>query len=151
MTHAAATHAERVERLPVESRRLWAGLLLAPGAWLVAEMAGYYMASRSCELGAPGLPLGSFAAPRVAHVVLVMLMLVAAVTGLTLAVGSWRALYGGRAPHEEREREDRTAPPELGRARFMALAGVLVSVLFTGGLVLFGISAFVVNACSQAR
>ena len=143
MTNAVTTHAERVDRLPVAGRRLWAGLLLAPAAWLVAEIAGYYMASRGCELGRPGLPLEGFAAPRVAHVVLVVLMLVASLTGLALAAGSWRALSGGRG--------DADAPPELGRARFMALAGVLVSVLFTGGLVLFGISAFVVNACSQAR
>jgi hypothetical protein len=141
--NAAATHAERVEQLPVASRRLWAGLLLAPGAWLFAEVVGYYMASRSCELGRPGLPLESFAATRVAHVVLVVLMLAASLTGLALATGSWRALSN--------ERDARAAPPEIGRARFMALAGVLVSVLFTGGLVLFGISAFVVNACSQAR
>ena len=142
MTNAATTHAERVEQLPVASRRLWAGLLLAPGAWLFAEVVGYYMASRSCELGRPGLPLESFAAPRVAQVVLVVLMLVASLSGLALAAGSWRALSA--------RREARPAP-EIGRARFMALAGVLVSVLFTGGLVLFGISAFVVNACSQAR
>lgn len=142
MTNAVTTHAERVGRLPVASRRLWAGLLLAPGAWLIAEIVGYYMASRSCEPGTPGLPLESFAATRVAHVVLVVLMLVASLTGLVLATGSWRALAG--------RREERPAP-EIGRARFMALAGVLVSVLFTGGLVLFGISAFVVNACSQAR
>jgi hypothetical protein len=142
VTNAVTTHAERVEQLPVASRRLWAGLLLAPGAWLFAEIVGYYMASRSCEPGRPGLPLEGFSEPRVAHVVLVVLMLVASLSGLALATGSWRALSA--------RREARPAP-EIGRARFMALAGVLVSVLFTGGLVLFGISAFVVNACSQAR
>jgi hypothetical protein len=43
------THSERIDRLPVETRRLWAGLITAPAAWVVAELAGYYMASRSRE------------------------------------------------------------------------------------------------------
>jgi hypothetical protein len=145
------TGAERIQTLPVEGRRLWAGLLLAPSAWLIAEVAGYYMASRSCEVGTPGLPLESFAAPRVAQVVLVGLTLLAAFAGLAVAIGSWRALSAAAAAaHEELSRAGSPAM-ELGRARFMALAGVLVSVLFAGGLVLFGISAFLVNACSQAR
>jgi hypothetical protein len=84
-------------------------------------------------------------------------MLIAALVGLGLAVGSWRALgpkrvpRGAREEREERERREGNSPPELGRARFMALAGVLVSGLFASGLVLFGVSAFLVNACSQAR
>lgn len=140
---ATTSSDERARPVLVEGRRLWAGLLLAPAAWLVAEVAGYYMASRSCEPGAPGLPLESFAAPRVAQVVLVLLTLAAAIVGLVLAVGSWRSLAAQGEAHG--------GPPEIGRARFMALAGVLVSVLFAGGLLLFGISAFLVNACSQAR
>jgi hypothetical protein len=144
------THSERIERLPVGGRRLWAGLLTAPSAWLVAEMVGYYMASRSCETPS-GLPLEGFAAPRAAQLVLVALMLAAALAGLGFAMGSWRALSTAGNPHEERGGEHRNAGPELGRARFMALAGVLVSVLFAGGVALFGVSAVVVNACSQAR
>ena len=140
---ATTSSDERAQPVLVEGRRLWAGLLLAPAARVVAEVAGYYMASRSCEPGAPGLPLESFAAPRVAQVVLVLLMLAAAIVGLVLAAGSWRSLAAQGEMHG--------APPEFGRARFMALAGVLVSVLFAGGLLLFGISAFLVNACSQAR
>src|SRR6185437_2631536 len=147
---AMTTGAEQIQPLPVEGRRLWAGLLLAPSAWLVAEVAGYYMASRSCEVGAPGLPLEGFAAPRVAQVVLVGLTLLAALAGLALAIGSWRALSVALAKHAELNRAG-SAAAVLGRARFMALAGVLVSVLFAGGLLLFGISAFLVNACSQAR
>jgi hypothetical protein len=78
-------------------------------------------------------------------------MLAGAFIGFGCAVASWRALGTARDPRTGRERGDRDASPELGRARFMALAGVLVSVLFAGGVALFGVSAVLVNACSQAR
>jgi hypothetical protein len=135
------THDERIERLPVGLKRLWVGVLAAPVAWLLMEMVGYYLAARSCEPGTGGVPLLGTAHPRVTQVIIDVAAAIVALIGLTTAVRSWRAL-----PQPGRE-----ATPELGRAHFMAFVGVLVSVLFFGGILLFGLPPFFVNACSQAR
>jgi hypothetical protein len=43
------------------------------------------------------------------------------------------------------------APTVRGRARFMALAGVVMSSLFVLGIVLFALPPLFVNWCNQAR
>ncbi len=142
MTASQATHEARLQDLPVGLTRLWAGVLAAPIAWVLMEMVGYYLAARSCEPGTGGVPLLGTAAPRVTQVVLDVVALAAAVFGLVLSIGSRRALQ----PQPPRD-----STPEQGRAHFMALVGVFTSALFIGGIVLFGIPPFLVNACSQAR
>ena len=135
------THEARIERLPVSVKRLWVGVLAAPAAWLVMEMVGYYLAARSCEPGTGGVPLLGTAHPRVTQVIMDGGAVIIALIGLTTAIQCWRAL----------PQPGRDATPELGRARFMALVGVLTSVLFLGGILMFGLPPFFVNACSQAR
>ncbi len=136
-----AMHEERIRKLPVSSKRLWVGVLAAPAGWLLLELVGYYLAARSCEPGASGIPLGGTSNARVTQVAIAIVAIVIALIGLVTAIGNWRALpQPGREP-----------PAELGRAQFMAFVGVLTSVLFLGGIVLFGIPPFLVNACSQAR
>lgn len=122
--------------------RLWAGLLLAPGIWVVGELAGYYLAARSCELGHAGIPLTGTAQPRVTHIVLETLIALVAAAGVFVALGNWRATQHDPRPGD---------PPAPGRAHFMAFSGLVVSSLFLFGIVLFDFSGFVVNACSQAR
>lgn len=135
-------HVERIEQLPVGLTRLWLGVLLAPGAWVLAEAAGYYLAARSCELGVAGVPLLGTAQPRATHIIVCLVALAGAVTGLWIALQNWRAV-GDRPRSGD--------APELGRARFMSFGGVLLSVLFAGGIVLFAFPGLIVNACSQAR
>lgn len=129
-----------LDRLPVRTARLWVGMLLAPVSWLVMELFGYYLAARSCE-PAHGIPMSGTAYPQTVQALLGLVFVVASVIGLLTALGNWRALRqsGG------------AEPPEYGRARFMAFGGVLVSALFLLGIVLFGLPALIVNACSQAR
>ena len=135
------THEERIERLPVGLKRLWVGVLAAPAAWLVMEMVGYYLAARSCEPGIAGVPMLGTAHPRVTQVIIDVVAAIVALIGLATALRSWRAL----------PQPGRDATPELGRAHFMAFVGVLTSVLFLGGILMFGLPPFFVNACSQAR
>ncbi len=70
-----------------------------------------------------------------------LLLVIASVIGLLTALGNWRSL---RQPQG-------AEPPEHGRAHFMAFGGLLVSCLFLLGVVMFGLPALIVNACSQAR
>ena len=128
--------------LPVGLKRLWFGVLAAPTAWLLMEVVGYYLAARSCEPGIGGVPLAGTAHPSVTQVVLDLVALVAAIAGLLVSLESWRALH---------PKPDAESSAEWGRAHFLAFVGVLASALFIGGIVLFGLPPFLVNACSQAR
>jgi hypothetical protein len=122
-------------------RRLWIGILAAPIAWVSLELIGYYFAARSCEPGGGGIPMLGTGHPRATHAALSVIAAIIALLGLMTAAMNLRSLM----------REPKPASTEWGRARFMALVGVLTSALFLGGIILFGIPAFLVNACSQAR
>ena len=137
MTAATSSLVER-KRLPVSSGRLWAGVLLAPGAWVVAELLGYFLASRACDRGA---------ASTAAHagitqdVLAVVLALIAAV-GLVIAIGNARQVGEPTRPDETVAR---------GRAQFMALGGVVASALFTLGIVFFSLPPLLIDICSEVR
>jgi hypothetical protein len=133
---------ERLQELPVGLKRLWAGVLIAPSAWVLAEGLGYYLASRSCEPRNGGVPLRGTAHPAVTQAALSIVLILAAAAGLLIAVGNWRGIQ------PQPSRGDAT---QWGRAHFMSFAGVLVSVLFIGGIVLFGIPSVLVDACRQAQ
>jgi hypothetical protein len=131
----------RDEPPPVRLSRLWFGLVAAPLAWMVAELAGYVLAARDCGRWRTGL--AAYAVPNapviVAAISLAMAALAAA--GLALALRSLRAA-------------DRVVPPSnvrAGRTRFMALGGIIVSALLLLNIVFFGVPPFLVNACSEAR
>ena len=142
MTAPSASHDERIRQLPVGLKRLWVGVLAAPMAWVLMGLIGYYLAARSCEPGTAGVPMLGTAHPRVTQVVLDVIALAAGAFGLVVSLGSWRALQPPPG---------RGSSPEWGRAHFLAFVGVLTSILFLGGILLFGLSPFLVNACSQAR
>src|SRR5437868_15524956 len=110
--------------LPVTDRRLWAGVLLAPGAWVVAELLGYYLASRSCEPIPRGVPLGGTSHPAGVQLVLAVALAALAAGGLATAIGNWRAV----GPRSDREQ------PVWGRARFMASGGMIAGALFLCGI-----------------
>jgi hypothetical protein len=102
----------------VSLRSLWFGLAGAPIAWSVQELAGYALAAQGCGAG------------RTASVVLgVAATLVGVGAGVT-ASRAWRASGSARAP-----------------AGFMALGGILTSVLFIPLLVMNVALATTVPAC----
>jgi hypothetical protein len=126
----------------VGKRRLWLGVLLAPGMWVLSELVGYYVAARSCEHGVTGVPLAGATHVLAAHTAIVVIAAIIAAIGLIIAAGNWRAT-------RESVGADRSAA--VGRAYFMSFVGVVGSALFLWGIIMFGISAFALNACSQAR
>ena len=142
MRLSAAERAVTTGTPVVAPRRLWLGILLAPSAWMLAELIGYYLSSRNCEPFHGGVPLGGTGSAEGTHFVVVIVFAACAAWGLWLALTSWGTV---RRDHDVGD------PPAWGRARFMAFGGVLVSALFLLGILLFGFSGFVVQACSQVR
>ncbi|HKT61916.1 MAG TPA: hypothetical protein VJQ46_17825 [Gemmatimonadales bacterium] len=103
----------------VSLRSLWFGLVGAPLAWSVQELAGYALAARGCEAG------------RAAAVVLGV---VTTLVGLGAALTAYRSWRASRADH---------AP-----AGFMAFGGILTSVLFTLLLIMNLALTATVPACT---
>jgi hypothetical protein len=138
-----------VRPVPVSLQRLWLGVLAAPVAWLILELLGYYLASRGCD-PALGVPLAGPRRPAVVQVIVCVVGLGAALYGLLVAIGNWRAVQP-----QPSSNDDATADLERqaawGRAHFMAFSGILASGLFGLGIVLFALPPFFINACSQAR
>lgn len=132
--------------------RLWFGVVAAPAAWTVAELAGYVLAARSCEPGWNGLDAYGVTNVRPWTAALVLALALIAATGLYVALENLRHT-GGTPPRSEHARADSTGDPAAvwSRVRFMAIAGVLSSALFLLGTVLFGLPPLIVNACVQTR
>jgi hypothetical protein len=154
----AAPETEMLSVQPIPRGRLWAGLVIAPAAWLFAFGVGYILAARSCE-GDNGMHATGVAGVRWVNLAIAVVMACVAAFGLVTAIGSLREAKEKPAPDDrEAELEAGAVDPEArgtvpwwGRELFMARAGVIGSALFFGGTVLFVIPPLVLNACSQAR
>ena len=130
----ASTLAGR-DRAPVALGRLWAGILLAPLAWSVTELTGYYLSSRECAAGASGRA-------GITQDLLAIGLGVIAVVGLVIAIANWQRV---------RETSAIDGPPTESRAHFMALVGVVASTLFVVGIVFFALPPFLINVCAEVR
>lgn len=128
--------------VPVGKGRLWLGLVLAPATWLGAELIGYYLAARSCELAPGGVPFAGTAYPRATHLIVQSIAVIIIAVGVAVAAGNWRATSGDVRPGDA---------PAPGRAQFMSFCGVFVGLLSLFGVLLFDVSGLFVNVCSQAR
>jgi hypothetical protein len=137
----ATSNLPQHEEPPVANARLWAGVLLAPAAWSVAELLGYVLVARACDRD---FPTGVAHAGITQDVVAIVLGIIA-IVGLVIAISNLRAVG------EVRDSELPGVPTVWGRARFMALAGVVMSALFVLGIVFFALPPLFVNWCNQAR
>lgn len=129
------------EAPPVANARLWAGVLLAPAAWSVTELLGYVLVARACDR----VPNGSVAHAGIVQDVVAVVLGIIAIVGLVIAISNLRRVGDGG------DREMPGVPTVRGRARFMALAGVVMSSLFVLGIVFFALPPLFVNWCNQAR
>ncbi len=114
--------------------RLWFGMLAAPLAWSIAEMAGYIASGRSCT---PAFPNGRAFGFEQPQLWVTLGIGVLAVIGLA---GLWTAI--------DNVRRTRTAG---GRPAFMARGGVVVSGLFLLGNLFFTLPLLLTNLCRSAR
>jgi hypothetical protein len=106
---------------------LWAGVLLAPAAWLLNLQVGYALVPRQCASNntLPG---------HLVHAVCLLL----ALSGALVAWRAWQEA-GRDWPGDQ-------GGPE-GRTRFMAAVGVLTSLLFALVIVAQWLPAFFLSSC----
>jgi hypothetical protein len=121
---------------------LWFGLFGAPAAWAVMLMVSYGMSSHFCYPQDTPLPLSTFGALRATlGAVILAAGVVAAGAGL-VALSAWRDTRVDLAGNS------RSLEVRGGRPHWMALGGVLVSVLFLFLIVLSGVPVLLVPPCS---
>lgn len=122
--------------------RLFAGMVIAPFAWALQVLVGYALAAHACY------PTDvSLAVPVWPHLrtiiggISILLWLVLA-GGFAIAWANWRATrpQSNISPH-------RIIGTGIGRARFMALCGVIVSGLFAIVLLFTSVGILWVPSC----
>lgn len=122
---------------------LWFGLFGAPAVWSVQLMLGYALAAHACY---PEMT------PRLVPVIPGLWALELVISLVALAIGAGAAVVAIRSWRAARPRreaaEARLLEVAEGRVRFMALAGVLVSMLFLLGILANGLPLFLVGACA---
>jgi len=115
---------------------IWFGIFGGPAAWSLQTIANYAVFAHFCYPG--DVPLRSATIDGVRAIGLVVSVVALAVTlaALAASVRAWRETqhHGG----EEREARELLEVGE-GRARFMAFAGILVSVLFTYAVLMIAV------------
>ena len=125
---AAATSSSRhpaPRREVVPLATLWFGIFGAPAAWALQTIADYSLVAHYCYPS--DMPLGAptFGALRGVGIAVSAVVLVVVLLALATAFRSWREIrHGHDAEHHE------LAEVGEGRARFMALAGILLSFVF---------------------
>ncbi|HEY4101687.1 MAG TPA: hypothetical protein VGM20_12515 [Gemmatimonadales bacterium] len=121
--------------------RLWFGVAAAPAAWAVAEYAGYGFAGRACQ------PPAGHAAAAVLPITVAMIILGA--IGVAVAYDNVQRTVPRRADTMVDAADSRDA--SVGRTRFMALGGMMASVLFLLGTVFFVLPAIITRGCAGVR
>jgi hypothetical protein len=106
---------------------LWAGILLPPFAWFLHQQLSYMLVSWACMTGRQFILY-----------VVTLAMLLLAIGGGLIARHTWQR-FGHDEPDE--------AGGVLARSRFMAVVGLLSSVLFSLVILAQGIPSFILNAC----
>lgn len=109
--------------------RLWTGALAGPIAWLLNLGLSYLLTDWSCNTGH--------------EIVIHLVNLVALLVALAGAALAW-SIWEGAAPSGPTG-----APPPIGRVRFMALSGMILSLLFALAIIAQGVPPFILNACQR--
>lgn len=128
---------------PLSNRALWIGLWGAPAAWSIQLMLDYAVAAYGCyphriPVPRPELPVHLITGFVSGAAVVICLAC------LWTAVRSWVAARRAGASPED---EERTGALPLARVRFMAVAGIMTSLLFGFGAILNGVSPALVPPC----
>lgn len=166
-------------RAQASSAALWFGLFAAPAAWSVQTLVNYSLASHSCYPGLYPRGTPTFGGMWwIALGVSILAVGVGVAAGL-FAYREWtrtrgevggnpsRALQGtqqgggsGGAGAADRPRPGGAAATEPkdvrsaleigeGRTRFMAMSGILTSIVFVTASALHGVALFLVQPCGQ--
>jgi hypothetical protein len=123
---------------------LWFGLLAAPIAWSDQLMVDYALIAHACFPDAAPRDVPIYASATAIVLGVSVLAIIVAAAGVVVAARSY-ARVGGH--HESDRQQFHDAPIAEGRARFMALAGVLASSLFLGGIVIHALGIVMLAPC----
>ncbi len=125
-------------RLPA----LWFGLFGAPASWTVMFMVSYAMSAHFCYPQDTPLSTPTFGGLRGVIGAVVLGAIIVAASAGAVALEAWRAT-SNELPGAEGARTSHDA-----RARWMALGGMLVSILFLFLIALSGVPVLLVPPCS---
>jgi hypothetical protein len=124
---------------PYNTRTLWLGLLAGPLTWIVYFMIGYLLVEAVCK--SDFLNFSLLGLPAVSTIILIL-----------TAIGVFITIYAGFISYRK-WRQGPEAESLIGEqlshkpVRFMALAGLLLSGLFTLIILMTGISVFILRPC----
>ena len=134
----ASTHPAPLQR-DVSLTALWFGLFGAPVAWSIQEMVGYAVVAHGCY---PAADPKLVAMPNLWTIDLIVSVVMLVVGGLATLVGyrSWTWTRGamplvGSLEHGE------------GRVHFMALCGLILSLVFVFSMIMNTIALFLQPVC----
>lgn len=121
--------------LPTRDGTLWFALLGGPAAWTIHLLASYPLVLLACRLGT-NLPLN-------------LLTAATALLAAAAAAAGWRAWrkLGREGPPPAGRAIDRATL--VGRARFMAVAGAILSVFFTYVILVEGLPPLLQDPCRR--
>ena len=141
----ATSHTDSAPVNGVSLGALWFGLLAAPIAWSDQLMVDYALIAHSCFPATMMRDVPLFASARGIVLGVSALAIIVGIAGLVVAVRAY-ARIGGH--HESDRQQFHNAPVAEGRARFMALMGILASSLFLGGIVLHTLGIVMLAPCA---
>ncbi|HEX5385749.1 MAG TPA: hypothetical protein VFW66_03500 [Gemmatimonadales bacterium] len=135
------THADTTARQPISDWMLWITLMGVPLLWSIQALVDTAIIGHACF--PRSMPL-SQPAPGAwtAALIITLILLALAIVITVYAVRNWR-----RIGAEQAHRGSTVQAQQEGRVPFMAFSGVLFSVLFLYGIVMNGLSLFLVSAC----
>ncbi|MFI4966329.1 MAG: hypothetical protein ACHP9T_13295 [Caulobacterales bacterium] len=118
------------------------GLIAAPAAWVVSQIANSTLAQEACFPGTQPLAQPAFGGVHVVQAAIMVAALLIGVSAAAVSLTTWRLTRNERSGDQHA-----LLSVGEGRSRFMALAGLLTSLGFALGI-LFSIPALLfVPAC----
>jgi hypothetical protein len=131
---------------------LWFGFLGAPLGWSLQALANTAVASHGCYPGLYPLSSPTTGGMRGILFVISLVAIVAGVAALVVSLSTWRRTndeHQEKSGAGSRSHNQSTAALETGegRTRFMALSGVLTSIVFLIVIIAHTAAVFVVSPC----
>lgn len=121
---------------------LWFGLFGAPAMWALQLIADFALVAHFCYPNDTPIASPTFGGVRAVALVVSVICLAVGLAALFTALRSWRITRHGR-DGEHRE----VAEVGEGRARFMAMAGLLVSGIFIYGILMAALPLLTLPVC----
>jgi len=126
----------------VTSRRLWFGFAGAAAAWTLAGILNALLAWQSCMGGEAGSFIFTETGIRVVLGIITFGLLAMAIAAGLISYRNWRVLS---------DKTDIVEAEGRGRAEFMALFGMVVSVSLGVGIFWFALPIYIIHMCVRAR